>query len=34
MSKKNLLLDVDEVICFPGFLQAINDFLNSNYTHL
>ena len=31
MDKKSLLLDVDEVICFPGFLQAINDFLGTKY---
>ncbi len=30
-NKKDLLLDVDDVICFPGFLPAINDFLKSNY---
>ena len=29
--KENLLLDVDEVICFPGFLEAINAFLGTNY---
>jgi 5'(3')-deoxyribonucleotidase len=29
--KKSILLDVDEVICFPGFLKACNDFLNTNY---
>ncbi len=29
--KKVLLLDIDEVFCFPGFLDAINDFLGSNY---
>ena len=28
--KKSILLDVDEVICFPGFLKACNDFLNTN----
>ncbi len=31
MEKKDLLLDIDEVFCFPGFLDAINDFLGSNY---
>ena len=31
MKKKNLLLDVDEVICFSGYLEAVNDFLNTNY---
>lgn len=29
--KKTLLLDVDEVICFAGFLNAINEFLKTNY---
>ncbi len=29
--KKNLLLDIDEVFCFSGFLQAINDFLETDY---
>ncbi len=29
--KKDLLLDIDEVFCFAGFLDAINDFLGSNY---
>lgn len=29
--KKTLLLDVDEVICFPSFLEAINEFLGVNY---
>ena len=29
--KKTLLLDVDEVIVFSGFLEAINDFLGTNY---
>lgn len=32
MKKKDLLLDVDEVICFSGYLEAVNDFLNTNYT--
>ena len=32
MTKKDLLLDVDEVICFSGYLEAVNDFLNTNYT--
>lgn len=31
MEKKKILLDVDEVICFSGFLNAINEFLNTNY---
>lgn len=26
-----MLLDIDEVFCFPGFLDAINEFLESNY---
>ncbi len=29
--KKDLLLDIDEVFCFSGLLEAINDFLGSNY---
>lgn len=29
--QKDLLLDIDEVFCFSGFLDAINDFLGSNY---
>lgn len=29
--KKDMLVDVDEVICFPGFLKAVNDFLNTSY---
>ena len=31
MNKKDLLIDVDEVICFSGYLEAVNDFLNTNY---
>ena len=31
MLKKSILLDVDEVICFSGFLNAVNDFMNTNY---
>lgn len=31
MNKKKLLLDVDEVICFTGFLPLINEFMNTNY---
>lgn len=31
MNKKDLLLDVDEVICFSGYLEAVNDFLNTSY---
>ena len=29
--KKVLLLDVDEVIVFSGFLPLINEFLHTNY---
>ncbi len=29
--KKTIILDVDEVICFGGFLNAVNDFLGTNY---
>ena len=29
--KKSILLDVDEVVCFPGFLKAANDFLGTDY---
>lgn len=29
--KKSILLDVDEVICFSGYLQAVNEFLGTNY---
>lgn len=28
---KDILLDVDEVVCFPGFLQAVNDFMETDY---
>lgn len=31
MEKKDLLLDIDEVFCFSGFLPAINDFLGTDY---
>lgn len=31
MEKKKLLLDVDEVICFSGFLEAVNEFMETNY---
>lgn len=31
MTKKNLLLDVDEVICFSGFLESVNEFMQTNY---
>lgn len=29
--KKDILLDVDEVICFSGFLEAVNAFLGTDY---
>lgn len=29
--KKDLLLDIDQVFCFPAFLKAVNDFLGTNY---
>lgn len=29
--RKVLLLDVDEVICFSGFVEAVNAFLGTNY---
>ncbi|WP_296861935.1 hypothetical protein [uncultured Methanobrevibacter sp.] len=32
MNRKKILLDVDEVICFSGFLEAVNEFLDTNYT--
>lgn len=31
MNKKSILLDVDEVICFSGYLDAVNEFLGTNY---
>lgn len=31
MEKPDLLLDIDEVVCFAGFLPAINEFLGTNY---
>lgn len=31
MKKKVLLLDIDEVLCFCGFLEAVNEFLGTNY---
>lgn len=31
MKKKVLLLDIDEVLCFCGFLKAVNEFLGTNY---
>ena len=32
MKKKSILLDVDEVICFSGYLELVNEFLHTNYT--
>ena len=29
--KKDLLLDFDEVVCFSGFLEAVNEFLGTIY---
>ena len=31
MKKKSILLDVDDVICFAGFLDYANEFMNTNY---
>lgn len=31
MQKKKILLDIDEVICNPGFLYLINQFLGKDY---
>lgn len=31
MGKKVLLLDIDEVFCFSGFLKFINEFLSTSY---
>lgn len=31
MKKKSILLDVDEVICFSGYIEAVNDFLSTSY---
>lgn len=31
MNKKKILIDVDEVICNPGFLLLMNKFLGTNY---
>ncbi len=30
--KEKILLDVDEVLCFSGHLELVNEFLNANYT--
>ncbi len=30
--KKKILIDVDEVICDSGFLNMLNEYLNTNYT--
>ena len=32
MAKLKLLLDVDEVICFSGYLEFVNEFLGTRYT--
>lgn len=32
MKKKTILLDIDEVICFCGILQAVNAFMGTNYS--
>ena len=29
--KKKILLDIDEVFCFSGYLELVNEFLNTNY---
>lgn len=29
--KKDVLLDIDEVVVFSGFVEAVNDFLGTNY---
>ena len=31
MNRKKILLDVDEVICFSGILDAVNEFLGTDY---
>ena len=31
MKKKSILLDVDDVICFAGFLDYANEFMDTNY---
>lgn len=31
MKRQDILLDVDEVICFSGFLQAVNEFMKTDY---
>ena len=31
MAKKKILLDIDEVVVFSGFLQVLNKFLGTNY---
>lgn len=30
--KKKILLDIDEVFCFSGYLELVNEFLKTNYT--
>ena len=29
--KKKMLVDLDYVICYPGFLKILNDFLGTDY---
>ena len=29
--RKDVLLDVDDVICFSGFIEAINEFMGTDY---
>lgn len=29
--KKKILLDIDEVFCFSGYLKLVNEFLGTNY---
>lgn len=30
--KKRILLDIDEVLCFSGYVELVNEFLGTNYT--
>lgn len=32
MKKESILLDIDEVVCFSGYLELVNEFLNTNYS--
>ena len=32
VKKKTMLLDCDEVISFSGFLEAVDEFIGTNYT--